>query len=149
MESHLQEPAEIVVRQADVAHDVAHCDRVHGIVPGDGDHARAVGHDDVLALASYPEANLLQSPDRIEVVHARQPRHGYTSTSTCLPPASRAISRTTSRYSRMASAIFASASASVSPWEWQPGRPGTETANPSSDSSIRTVYFITTSPRNR
>src|SRR5207249_2649022 len=47
-------------------------------------------------------------------------------------------SRTTSRYSRIASVIFSNASRSVIPCEWQPGRLGTEAAKPSSDSSRMT-----------
>ena len=118
-------------------------DRVDRVVAWDAQHSRPVGHHDVPALASNPEANLLQRPNRIEVIDARQLGHGYTSTSArCAPVADLANSWTTARYSRMASVMLARASARVAPWEWHPGRPGAETAKPSSDSSIRTVYFM-------
>ena len=42
----------------------------------------------------------------------------------------------------MATVIFSKASCSVVPWEWQPGSPGTETANPSSDSSKTKVVQL-------
>src|SRR5674476_596526 len=50
-------------------------------------------------------------------------------------------SRTT-RYSAIAARTFASASASVTPCDQHPGRPGTETLNPSSDRSSAILYFI-------
>src|SRR5262249_43684318 len=138
-----QEPAELLVGQARVAHDVAHGDRVDRVVPGDDEDAAAVRHHDVLTLAGHPEAGLLQGADGIQGVDPGQPGHGYTSTSTSRTRASplRRSSRT-ARYSRMASAMFSRASCSVAPCEWQPGSPGTEAAKPSSDSWRLTLYFI-------
>ena len=45
-------------------------------------------------------------------------------------------------YSAMASRIFSSASARVVPWEQQPGNWSHQTAQPSSDSTRVTVYFM-------
>src|SRR5438105_4092885 len=96
----------------------------------------------MFSLAYHPETNLLQCTNGVEVVDSRHFGHGYTSTAAFLAPADVANSSITSKYSRIASLMFARASASVAPCEWQPGKPGTETAKPSSDSSMSTVYFM-------
>src|SRR5439155_26248165 len=103
-----------------------------GIVSRNGHHADTVSHDDVLALPRDAEARLLQGANRVQVVDARQLRHGYASTATSRTVLPQLSSPTTSRYSRIAAAMFSSASFSVAPCEWQPGSPGTYTAKPSS-----------------
>lgn len=50
-------------------------------------------------------------------------------------------SATDARYSRIASRMFEIASSSVDPCDQHPGRPGTDTLNPSSDAPRLIVYF--------
>jgi hypothetical protein len=60
-------------------------------------------------------------------------------------PDSSANSAATSKYSRMASAMFASAFASSTPWEQHPGKPGTVTLYPSSDRCRQTLQNMQSS----
>jgi hypothetical protein len=57
-------------RQARVPDDVAHCDRIHRIVPGNGQDAFAVGHERVLALSHDAKAGFLESTNGIEMIDA-------------------------------------------------------------------------------
>src|ERR1700674_2595964 len=65
-----------------------------------------------------------------------------TATSTSRTSAPRVRSVIAARYSRMASSMLASASASVAPCDQHPGRPGAWTLKPSSDRSSTTLYFM-------
>jgi hypothetical protein len=47
----LQQFFELLDREPSVADDTAECECVDRIMPWDGEDARAVGHNDVLALA--------------------------------------------------------------------------------------------------
>ena len=53
----------------------SHGDRVDGVVSGDRQHADAVGHHNMLALAQNAEAGLFQSPHCMQMVDARDLRH--------------------------------------------------------------------------
>ncbi len=64
---------------------------------------------------------------------------GQTETSTSRMFDSRSDSVAAATYSRMASRMLSSASASVAPWDQQPGNPGHETAKPSSEASKATL----------
>jgi hypothetical protein len=66
----LQELPKLVDGEAGVARDTAHSDRVDRVVAGNGEDARAVAHDDVLALAQHHKPCLLKRPDCIEVIDA-------------------------------------------------------------------------------
>src|SRR5262245_50618718 len=94
---------------------------------GNRDNPGAVRHHDMLAPTPNVESGFLQGTDSIEVVDAWKLGHDYTLTSTSRssPSSSAANSAATSRYSRMAWAMFSSASSSVVPCEQHPGRPGT------------------------
>ncbi len=63
-----------------------------------------------------------------------------TSISRTMAPSPR--SPAAARYSRMASRMFSTASCSVTPWDQQPGRPGTETLNPSSEGRSAILNFM-------
>ncbi len=66
----------------------------------------------------------------------------YAGTSTSLKFRSPASCFATSRYSRMASRMFARASSSVAPCDQHPGSPGQETLYPSSVGINATGYFM-------
>lgn len=66
----LQKSAEGLDCEAGVTNDAAHSEGIHGIVPRNGEDPRAVGHNDVLALADNDEADFLERADRVEVVDA-------------------------------------------------------------------------------
>jgi hypothetical protein len=84
----------------------------------------------VLALASDTKADLLEHPDRVEVIDARDTRHPLADLHlTYLDIVEQVIAN--GEYSRIASRTLERASASVAPWDQQPGRPGTETLYPS------------------
>lgn len=55
--------------------DSAHCMRIHGIVPWDGQNPDAVRHDNVLALPGNQETGLLKSPNRAEMRDSGYLRH--------------------------------------------------------------------------
>jgi hypothetical protein len=67
---------ELIIREACVAHDVPHGDRVDGIMPWDAEDPRPIGHYDVFTLANDPEAYLLQCSNGIKMLDAWQPGHG-------------------------------------------------------------------------
>ena len=69
----LQQFSEIFHGQAGISNYPAHCVRIHGIVPRDGEEYCSVRHHNVLcALADYPKPGFLQSPDRAQVWDARK-----------------------------------------------------------------------------
>src|SRR5690606_29852003 len=135
----------LLVRQPSVAYDVAHRDRVNWVMARDRQDACAISHDDMLALSRDAKADFFQCADGLKMIHARKSGHGYASTSISLTICSRPNSSTIARYSCRASRMFVNASCSFAPCEWQPGSPGTETANPSSDGSRMTLYRMSCS----
>ena len=72
---------ELLDRQPCILGYAAHGVGIHGVVARDGDDAAAIGHDDVLALASDLESGLLKGFDSLEVWDAGDLGH-YTATST-------------------------------------------------------------------
>ena len=70
-----------------------------------------------LLWRSIQKSRFLERPHGIEVIHARQLGHCYTSITTSRPVLLRASSATTAWYSRMASPMFDRASCSVAPCE--------------------------------
>ena len=68
--------------------------------------------------------------------------HGYGASSISRISESCNSSSATATYSRMAASMFSIASASVCPWDQQPGRPGTDTLQPSSDLRRAIRYLI-------
>src|SRR5438128_396910 len=111
----LQQSAKFVIGQPRVPNDVAHRDRMDGIVAGYREGLFSVRHDDMFALTINPPADLFEGTNGIHVVDSGQFRHSQTSTSRIIVPCTRAL--TDSRYSRMASAMFSRASSSVAPCE--------------------------------
>ena len=71
----LQKLAESVRREAGVPDNAAHCDRVHGVVPWDGQNPRSVCHDDVLALPGNAEPSPFECPNGPKVRDAGYLRH--------------------------------------------------------------------------
>ncbi len=47
-----------------------------GMVPGNGENAGTVAHHDLLALANHVKPRLLERADGVEMVDAREFRHG-------------------------------------------------------------------------
>ncbi len=123
----LQEITKLFGRESGVAHDPTERESVDGVVPRNRQDARAVRHDDVLALTDDGKPGFLQGAYGIEVVDARDLRQGQTATSISRISSPRSCSSTTARYSRIASLTFSTASASVAPCDQHPGKPGTET----------------------
>jgi len=72
----LKERLERVDCKAGVTHDAGHGECIDWIVPWDGQNTHAVGHDDVLALASDAKAGFLEGADGIQMVDARKLPHG-------------------------------------------------------------------------
>src|SRR5262249_14633742 len=118
---------ELLDSQTRVLSDTTHRVCVDWVVARNRKDSATVRHDDVLAFANDLEPGLLQGADRLEVRHAGDLGH-YTETSTSRTSAPRVCSVTTARYSWMAERTFSRASASVSPWDQQPGKPGTDAA---------------------
>ena len=129
----LQQFAELLDRKAGVAHDAAHGDGVDRVVARNSEDSRPVAHDDVLALAKDNEARLFERPDCIKMIDARELGQDQAAISTTRTSSPRSCSSTTAKYSTIAIRIFSSASASVTPCDQQPGSPGTDAANPSSE----------------
>ena len=66
----LEQIAKLLYAQTRVTHDATEGERVDGVVARNRENARALGHDDVLALANDREAGLLKGADGIKVVDA-------------------------------------------------------------------------------
>ena len=66
----LKQIAKLFDGKPGVADDTAEGKRVDGVVTRDGEDARAVGHNDVLALADHRKSGLFESADSIEVIDA-------------------------------------------------------------------------------
>jgi len=62
--------------EAGVPDDTAEGKRVDGVVTRDGEDTRAVGHNDVLALADHRKSGLFESADGIEMIDAWNLRQG-------------------------------------------------------------------------
>ena len=62
--------AELLRRQARVARDTTHCERIDWIVARNRHLVGAVGHDDMFALSQDPEASLFQRTYGVEVIHS-------------------------------------------------------------------------------
>ena len=120
---------ELLYGQPCILDDAAHRVGIDRVGPRDGQNTTTIGHDDVFALTNDLKASFLQRAYCIAMLYAGYLRHCYaaTSTSRTSPSSCVANSSATARYSRIASAIFASASSSVSPCDQQPGKPGQET----------------------
>ena len=56
--------------EAGVADDTAEGKRVDGVVTRDGEDARAVGHNDVLALADHRKSGFFECTDGIKMIDA-------------------------------------------------------------------------------
>ena len=123
----LQELTKLLDGESCVAHDPPERESVDGVVPRNRQDARAVRHDDVLASTGDHDPGLVQSAHGIEVIDAWDARQDQTATSISRISSPRSCSSTTARYSRIASLMFSTASASVAPCDQHPGRPGTET----------------------
>lgn len=123
----LQQVAKLLGGESGVADDPTERESIDGVVPRNRQDARAVRHDNVLALTDDHEPSLLQGAHGIEVIDARDLRQGQTATSISRISSPRSCSSTTARYSRIASLMFSTASASVAPCDQHPGKPGTET----------------------
>ncbi len=67
----LKQLAKLFDGKPGVADDTAECKCVDGVVTRDGEDARIVGHNDVLALADHRKSGLLESADGIEMIDAR------------------------------------------------------------------------------
>ena len=67
--------AEFIDGEAGIADDSCHSNGINRIMPGDGNFANAVGHDDVFALSQDPEARLFQRPNCLEMINAGQLSH--------------------------------------------------------------------------
>jgi hypothetical protein len=63
--------SELLVRQSDIADYVDHRNRVDGVVPGNREYPRSIGHGDVFPLSSDAEASFLQRPNCVQVVDSR------------------------------------------------------------------------------
>jgi len=72
----LEELLEFFGRQPRIPHDAAHRKCVHRVMARYREDADTIGHNNVLALTNDPEASLLQSLDRFQMVDAGNPRHG-------------------------------------------------------------------------
>jgi hypothetical protein len=72
----LQQLLELVDREAGVVHDAAHGEGVDGVGAGDGQHARAIRHNDMLALANHLEASSFEGADGPDMGNSRKARHG-------------------------------------------------------------------------
>jgi hypothetical protein len=67
----LQQLAKLLNSEASVADDTAEGESVDGVVARDSQNARAIRHDDVLALTDDRETCLLEGTHGIEMVDAR------------------------------------------------------------------------------
>ena len=70
-----KELLELLNRESSVTHDPAHGKGVDWIGTGERENAAAIGHDNVLAFASDIESSLLERPDGIAVIDARESGH--------------------------------------------------------------------------
>ena len=66
----LKQLAKLFDGEAGVMDDTAEGKPVDGVVTRDGEDARAVGHNDMLALADHRKSGLFESADSIEVIDA-------------------------------------------------------------------------------
>ena len=71
-----KELPELPFSKSGVLDDAAHREGIDRIVAGNSQDGLAVGHDDVLALASHAEARLFDCCDGPEVVDTGNPGHG-------------------------------------------------------------------------
>ncbi len=67
----LKQLAKLFDGESGVANDTAEGKCIDGIVARDGEDARAVGHNDVLALAGHRKPGLFERADDIEMIDAR------------------------------------------------------------------------------
>lgn len=67
----LKQLAKLFDSEPGVADDTAEGKCIDGVVTRDGEDARAVGHNDVLALADHRKPGLFESADGIEMIDAR------------------------------------------------------------------------------
>jgi hypothetical protein len=72
----LKQLAKLLDSESGVADDTAQGKCIDGIVTRDGKDARAVGHNDVLALTDHRKPGLFESADGIEMIDARNLRQG-------------------------------------------------------------------------
>lgn len=67
----LKQLAELFDGKPGVSDDTTEGKCVDGVVTRDGEDARAVRHNDVLALANHRKSGLFESADGIEMINAR------------------------------------------------------------------------------
>jgi hypothetical protein len=67
---------ELVIGEAGVPDNIAHRDGVHRIVSGDGQHPRAISHDNVFSLPGDPERSLFERSNSVKMIHAWEFGHG-------------------------------------------------------------------------
>ena len=72
----LQQSTELFDRQTRIASDAAHGECIDGIVPRDGNDARAIAHDNMLSLARDMKAGFLERAHSVKVIDAREARQG-------------------------------------------------------------------------
>jgi len=121
------------------ARNAAHRERVYRIVAGNRHNANTIRHDDMFALAQDAEAGLFSAFTASRWFDAGNLRH-------VTPP--RLTSRNVLTFHEVvdggkvlanASWIFFERFGFGLAWDQQPGRPGHETLNPSSDSLTTTL----------
>ena len=66
----LQKFAELLDREASIAHDAAHGNGIDRVVARNSENSRPVTHDDMLALAEDNEPGFFERPDCIKVIDA-------------------------------------------------------------------------------
>jgi hypothetical protein len=129
--------------QTGVPHNTPYPGGIDRIASRNGENAHPVRQHNMCALAENAKTLFLEHSDSLLMIDSRELRHGDTTTATSRTSASGMAwnkSSTAARYSRIASWIFSSASASVVPCDQQPGRPGQETLSPSLD-FCKTIFY--------
>ena len=93
----LQQLAKLLHREACIADDSAKRERVDGVMPGNGEDAGAIGHDNVFPLACDNKPGLFKGAHGIQVVDSGDLWQAYTATSTSRTSSPRSCSSITAR----------------------------------------------------
>lgn len=72
----LKKITELLDRQTRIASDAAHSECIDGIVPRDGNDARAIAHDNMLTLTRDMKSGFLERAHSIKVIDAWKARQG-------------------------------------------------------------------------
>jgi hypothetical protein len=96
----------------------------------------------MLALTNNAKPGFPESLNCVKVIYAGRLRHGYAGISTSRISTPLKESATAARYSSIATFMFSTAAASVSPCDQQPGNAGHDTLYPSSDFRKAILYFM-------